>query len=129
MKKLTNSEMQVMELLWDCNIPLTASEIVSHCKDRFWKDSYIHIIVRSLLDKEMIQIVGFKKTVKNYARAFEASMSREEWMIMQIKKEQKDNSKILLMLLRNFLEEENDSEYLAELSNKIRKRRNELGNR
>ena len=120
MKKLTNSEMQVMELLWDCNVPLTTSEMVDYCKDRIWKASYIHIIVKSLLDKEMIQIAGFKKTVKNYARTFEASMSKEDWLIMQVKGEQKDNPRVLLMLLKSLLEEEEDIEYLDELAERVR---------
>ena len=64
--KLTESENQVMDLLWDQEDDyLTSSEIVENCENRIWKPSYIHILINSLLKKEMIEVAGFKKTTKN----------------------------------------------------------------
>lgn len=125
-KKITDSEKQVLNLLWDSDEPLTSSEIVHLCKDRTWKPSYIHIMINSLLSKEMIVIAGFKKTTKNYARTFAAAMTREEWNVLQVKQEQKSNSQTLSHLFTALLEEETDENLLEELSELIDLRKKEL---
>lgn len=112
--KLTDSEKQVLELLWD-KAPLTSSEIVELCENRIWKASYIHILINSLLKKEMIQIAGFKKTTKNYARTFEATVTREEYSILQVKQEQKTTSRTISKLFTALLDDESDPELLDEL--------------
>ena len=57
MKKetLTKSEHEIMNLLWHVDRPLTASEIIEQSTDKTWKDSYIHLLINSLLDKGMIR--------------------------------------------------------------------------
>ena len=86
MKKetLTRSEREIMELLWHVDKPLTASEIIELSSDRTWKDSYIHLLINSLLEKGMIRAEGFAKTTKNYARTFIAAVSQEEYAVRQI---------------------------------------------
>ena len=86
MKKetLTKSEHENMSLLWHVDNPLTASEIIELSSDRTWKDSYIHLLINSLLEKGMIRAEGFAKTTKNYARTFIAAVSQEEYAVRQI---------------------------------------------
>lgn len=86
MKKeaLTKSEHEIMSLLWHVDKPLTASEIIELSNDRTWKDSYIHLLINSLLEKGMIRAEGFAKTTKNYARTFIAAVSQEEYAVRQI---------------------------------------------
>ena len=86
MKKetLTKSEHEIMSLLWHVDKPLTASEIIELSSDRTWKDSYIHLLINSLLEKGMIRAEGFAKTTKNYARTFIAAVSQEEYAVRQI---------------------------------------------
>ena len=86
MKKetLTKSEHEIMNLLWHVDKPLTASEIIEQSTDKTWKDSYIHLLINSLLDKEMIRAEGFAKTTKNYARTFVAPVSEETYAVQQI---------------------------------------------
>lgn len=86
MKKetLTKSEHEIMNLLWHVDKPLTASEIIEQSTDKTWKDSYIHLLINSLLDKEMIRAEGFAKTTKNYARTFVATVSEETYAVQQI---------------------------------------------
>lgn len=73
-----------MNLLWHVEKPLTASEIIEQSTDKTWKDSYIHLLINSLLEKEMIRAEGFAKTTKNYARTFIAAVSEEEYAVRQI---------------------------------------------
>ena len=42
--KITNSEKQILEVLWDEEKPLTSSEIVGVSDDRTWKASSVHLI-------------------------------------------------------------------------------------
>ena len=86
MKKetLTKSEHEIMNLLWHVDRPLTASEIIEQSTDKTWKDSYIHLLINSLLDKGMIRAEGFAKTTKNYARTFVAGVSEEAYAVQQI---------------------------------------------
>ena len=125
-KKLTDSERQVLDLLWDSEEPLTSTEIVKLCAGRTWKPSYIHIMINSLLNKEMIKVAGFKKTTKNYARTFVPTMSRDQWSLFQVRQEQKSASNTLSHLFTALLEDETDSELLDELSELLDNRRREL---
>lgn len=86
MKKetLTKSEHEIMNLLWHVDRPLTASEIIEQSTDKTWKDSYIHLLINSLLDKGVIRAEGFAKTTKNYARTFVAAVSEEAYAVQQI---------------------------------------------
>ena len=69
MKKtaLTKSESEVMYLLWHTDRALSAAEMVALSPQKTWKDSYIHLMVNSLLKKGMITPAGFVKTFRNYA--------------------------------------------------------------
>lgn len=125
-KKLTDSEKQVLDLLWDSEEPLTSTEIVKLCAGRTWKPSYIHIMINSLLKKEMIKVAGFKKTTKNYARTFEPTMTRDQWSLFQVKQDQKSTSSALSHLFTALVEEETDADLLDELSVILDNRRREL---
>lgn len=81
MKKtaLTKSESEVMYLLWHTDRALSAAEMVALSPQKTWKDSYIHLMVNSLLKKGMITPAGFVKTFRNYARTFAPCMTEEEY--------------------------------------------------
>ena len=64
---LTKSEEEILDLLWTENRPMTSTEIVNLSVNRTWKKSYIHLLINSLLKKEVIKVEGFVKTTKNYA--------------------------------------------------------------
>ena len=73
---LTKSEEEIMNLLWEVGEPLASSEIVSKSVNRTWRKSYINLLINSLLNKQMIEVVGVKQMTKNYARTFQPTMSR-----------------------------------------------------
>lgn len=65
-ERLTKSEMAIMEILWEEGKGLTATEIVNIAGEKkTWKDSSIHLLINKLLDKGVIEVVGFRKTMKN----------------------------------------------------------------
>lgn len=51
---LTKSEENILEILLDSDTPLSKSGILEHApKDKCWKDGSIHILLNSLLEKEL----------------------------------------------------------------------------
>ena len=57
---LTKSEENILEILLNSDIPLSKSGILEHApEDKCWKDSSIHILLNSLLEKGAIHEAGF----------------------------------------------------------------------
>lgn len=52
--------MEIMEVLWDAGKALTTSEIVQRSKEKEkeWKDSSVHLLIKSLMDKDVIKVEG-----------------------------------------------------------------------
>ena len=84
-KRLTKSEMSIMNILWNEGKALTAMEIVEIAgKNKVWKTSSIHLLINKMLNKNVIEVAGFQKTTKNYARTFLPVEDREKFMVAQI---------------------------------------------
>ena len=77
--KLTKSELEVMETLWQAGRPLARFEILEESVDPSWSPSTIHILLNGLLKKEAIREAGFVKRKKTYGRLYAANVSREEF--------------------------------------------------
>ena len=120
--KITNSEKQILEVLWDEAKPLTSSEIVGVSDDRTWKASSVHLLLNSLLNKDLVEVAGFKKTTKNYARTFQPTMTREEYSINQLRQE----SRTLSRLFNALLKDEEDDDLLKELADMVDSRRSQI---
>ena len=69
--ELTKKEQELMEVLWKAERPLSSKEIVENSIDKTWKDSSIHILLNSLLDKGAIKEAGYVRTWKGYGSNFE----------------------------------------------------------
>ena len=77
--ELTRSEMEIMDVLWDADVPLSRSDLLDRSEQKRWKDSSVHILLNGLLNKGAITEVGFVKRSKTYGRTFSATLSREEY--------------------------------------------------
>ena len=123
---LTKSEEQIVELLWNYDEPLTSSEIIRNSVDKTWKDSYVHLLINSLMEKGIIEVAGFKKATKNYARTFKPTMSREEYLFLSLTKSKNYNKAQLPMFFKAFIAKTDDLELLKEFEETIKKRKAEL---
>ena len=77
--ELTKSEMQIMDVLWAADIPLSRADLLDRSEDKSWKDSSVHILLNGLLKKGAIREVGFVKRSKTYGRTFAPTLTREEY--------------------------------------------------
>ena len=77
--ELTRSEMEIMNVLWDAERPMSRSDLLAHSEGKSWKDSSVHILLNGILQKGLIREAGYVKRSKTYGRTFAPTMTREEY--------------------------------------------------
>lgn len=77
--ELTRSEMEIMDVLWESEKPLSRADLLAHSEEKTWKDSSVHILLNGLLQKGAIHEAGLVKRSKTYGRVFAPSLTREEY--------------------------------------------------
>ena len=82
--ELTKSEMEIMDVLWDAEQPLSRSDLLNRAEEKSWKDSSVHILLNGLLAKEAIREAGLVKRSKTFGRVFVPTMTREEYFAQTI---------------------------------------------
>lgn len=82
--ELTKSEMEIMDVFWASQMPLSRADLLGRSEEKSWKDSSVHILLNSLLQKGMILEAGSVWRSKTYGRTFVATMSREEYFAATI---------------------------------------------
>ena len=82
--ELTKSEMQIMDVLWESEAPLSRSDLLERSEEKSWKDSSVHIMLNGLLRKGAIREAGFVKRTKTFGRTFAPTLTREEYFATTI---------------------------------------------
>lgn len=82
--ELTKSEMQIMDVFWASDEPVSRSDLLERSEEKTWKDSSVHILLNGLLAKDAIYEAGFVKRSKTYGRTFAPSMTREQYFARTI---------------------------------------------
>lgn len=123
---LTKSELEIMELMWQEDRPLTSTEIIDLSVDRSWKKSYVHLLINSLLEKEMIEVAGFVKTTKNYARTFKVKVTKEDYSVSQFTTMQSFDENDIPKIVSALIEKTDNMDVLNELSKIVKGRKAEL---
>ena len=77
--ELTKSEMEIMDVLWNEDKPLSRSDLLERSEEKTWKDSSVHILLNGLLQKGAIQEAGLVKRSKTYGRVFSPTWTRDEY--------------------------------------------------
>ena len=119
-KRLTNSEKQIMEVLWKSDVPLSSHDIILSSSDKTWKNSSVHLLLNSLLDKELIEVAGFEKRTKNYARVFKPTLSYVDYILTVLTKNSDKEKRA--ELLSKLTKQENDTELLKDIMMGIQNR-------
>ena len=82
--ELTKSEMQIMDVFWASETPLSRSDLLERSEEKTWKDSSVHILLNGLLAKGAIREAGFVKRSKTFGRTFLPAMTREQYFATTI---------------------------------------------
>jgi|GEM_PF-121884 len=78
--RLSNSEDELMEMLWALNRPMTYIEMIETPWERTWKDSYLLKMLRTLESDGLIHVCGSELQGKAYIRKFLPSFTKEEYI-------------------------------------------------
>ncbi len=112
-----------MDLLWNTDRPLTATEIVNLTPERTWKKSYIHLLINSLLEKELIKSEALVRTGRNFGRAFSAVSTKEQFEIRQITQSRNFSQSSIKALFEALLESVQDPAVLNDLDQILQEKR------
>ena len=82
--ELTKSEMEIMDVLWGSDSPLSRADLLARSEEKTWKDSSVHILLNGLLQKGAIREAGLVKRSKTYGRTFAPTLTREEYFATTI---------------------------------------------
>ena len=111
--KLTAKELEVMSVLWDNGIPMTATEILAASDNRTWVETSIFIMMKNLETKGAVSMVNFRPTSTKRARVYKAEVTFEEVMAYQVAATKKDkcpsvpfDEKIFVDYLEKLMKEE-----------------------
>ena len=97
---LSEREMNVMQVLWKYEKPMTVTEIVESEKEL--TTPTVHTVLRKLLDKGYVQVIDTVQTGKVFARQYKAKKTQDEEIEEKIEKCMKNsNSSHLIIPISN----------------------------
>ncbi|MFT4104913.1 MAG: BlaI/MecI/CopY family transcriptional regulator [Lacrimispora sp.] len=123
---LTSKEEAAMKVLWASDTPLSATEIAERIPNRTWPSSSIQSILRTLEKKKAIEVAEITKIGKSYGRLFRATISANEYAVMQFDRyyqgDDQDSLSLISMLLGKKSSKEEIADALQELLNQYREK-------
>ncbi|NLA70636.1 MAG: BlaI/MecI/CopY family transcriptional regulator [Clostridiales bacterium] len=118
-KKLTPKQLDVMQILWDSDKPLVASDIVKMNDD--FNANTVQSVIRTLLGKKYIEVAEIVYSGTVLSRSYTAIVSKDEY----IKSTFFSNNSVPSLVF-NLIESESDLSVLDEMQKLIEERKNEL---
>ena len=85
--RLTVAEEELMNLIWDRGQSLTSVDILELADGRSWSGNYVHKMLRKLQDEGYIRVCGTVQYGTQYARQFEAVISKEAYTANLLKRQ------------------------------------------
>lgn len=123
--KLTKSELEIMNVLWRAERPLSRGDILALSTDKTWKDNSIHILLNGMLKKEAIKEDGFARSGKVWGRLYAPNVSIDEYYNENLFS--KTSNKELPLLFSAMVNRDDiTTELIDELDAILQKRRQEL---
>lgn len=78
MKKITSKQLEVMQVLWDTNRSLTASEIANATDDL--NINTVHVCIRQLLKKEYIKVADIVYSGTVLCRSYSPIIAKQDYV-------------------------------------------------
>jgi len=83
--KLTDKELEIMNVLWQSDTLMTAADIIALSPNRTWKETSIHVIMRTLQAKKAVILDSFVPTTGRPSGAYKAALTVEEYALLQVR--------------------------------------------
>ena len=119
-KRLTNKQMDVMNILWENDKPMAASEILK--ANEKLNINTIHACIRKLLEEEYVKVAYIDYSGNVMSRHFMPTVSKGKYF----SESYKDIIGSKKLILTSLIETETNIEELEQLENLIRKKKEEL---
>ena len=94
-KILSSREEMLLEYLWEIDRPVTTSELSCLLSKDDWKKITIFKTIQSLCDKGFVEVTGFEKNVKTYARKLSPALTRSEFYAMKFSNNHMDEKLLI----------------------------------
>lgn len=117
---LNEKEESVMRVLWNSETPLSASEVANRIGLE-WALKSIQNIVRKLEAKNAIEVAEITKLGKTYGRLFRATITAEEYAVMQFNRFYDKDKDISLILSALTGDQEENPELSKDLKQLMKK--------
>ncbi len=100
---LTKNELEIMDVMWAAEKPLSRGELMERSVDKSWKSSSVHILLNSMLSKGAIREAGFARCGKTCGRTYAAAVTVEEYYASTLDstKTQPDAGKLFLATVKS----------------------------
>lgn len=121
-KALSPRQLEVMEILWNAEKGMTASEIVNASKEL--QINTVQASLRSLISKKYIEVGQIVYSGTVLSRSYIPTVTREEYLKFSCQKLTELSSSSLVMA--SFIGNTEDADVLNELEAMIQKRKQEL---
>jgi len=82
--KLTDIELEIMNVLWKSELPLTASDIIAASPKRTWKETSIHVILKTLQAKSVVVVDHHVPTTGRSAKAYKVAVEKAQYLASQV---------------------------------------------
>lgn len=79
MNDLSTRQEKLMNRLWEYNNPLTSTEMAEKLEPEGWNRVTLLKAVQFLTDNGYLEVVGFEKSAKTYARKLFPAITKEEY--------------------------------------------------
>ena len=77
---LSETELDIMQLLWEEDTGLSRPEILSCLEGKDWNPNSIHQVLNSMMKKGVLQVDGMARCGKIYGRTYTPTMTQNEFL-------------------------------------------------
>lgn len=118
--QLTKKELQLMTVLWNSSVALSANDISNINPDL--NKNTIQVVLKKLLDKDLIKVdnIGYSGTV--LTRLYVAVVSQEKYVSQTL------TNQTMKKLVANFIDSSDTMDDLSEIEKRIAQKKKELLN-
>ena len=127
---LTESELDILNLLWETGQSMSRPEILAGLPDKDWNPNSNHQVLNSMMNKGILKVDGVARCGKGYGRTYAPTMNQTQYLLQQAGECMSNvpPRKRLLGVVASMVEDADiDAETISELEQLLEHRKKELG--
>lgn len=127
---LSETELDILQLLWKEKNGLSRPEILSRLANKEWNPNSIHQVLNSMMKKGVLQVDGMVQCGKIYGRTYSPTLTQQEFLVRRTEEITPgfSSKERLLGIVAALTEEGIDAETINELEQLLAARKKELNN-